>query len=223
MKFDRAALGSGARRARRLLPAAAALLLVQGAAACDDQLKYIPIFSFMAEQPSLESYEEPARLPPPGAVALGSERTWDLQASTDLVSPLRPGEVDLAVGREEYETYCYVCHGLDGRGKGPVVGPNRIPDIPTLNLHSEQARAYTDGYIWGMITNGRGLMPSYRRLPADLRWQVVAYVRALQSGEVVPDADTASGMAARPASGAAGGPMDRGSAGGQVGPAAAGQ
>lgn len=180
----------------RLLPAAAVLLLVLGAAACDDQLKYIPIFSFMAEQPSVEPYEQPARLPPPGAVPLGSERTWDLQASTDLVSPLRRGEVDLAVGREEFETYCYVCHGLDGRGTGPVVGPNRIPQIPTLNLHSEQARAYTDGYIWGMITNGRGLMPSYRRIPADVRWQVVAYVRALQSGEVDPAADSVAGMAA---------------------------
>lgn len=184
--------GSASSRTTRALPAAAALLLVLGAAACDDQLKYIPIFSFMTEQPSLESYEEPARLPPPGAVALGSERSWDLQASTDVASPLGPGGVDLAVGRGEFETYCYVCHGLDGRGKGPVVGPNRIPDIPTLDLHSEQARAYTDGYIWGVITNGRGLMPSYRRIPAAVRWQVVAYVRALQSGEVDPAADPAA-------------------------------
>ena len=181
--------GSGPIRTTPALPAVAALLLILSAAACDDQLKYIPIFSFMTEQPSLESYEEAARLPPPGAVALGSERSWDLQASTDLVSPLGPGDVDFAVGRGEFETYCYVCHGLDGRGNGPVVGPNRIPAIPTLDLHSEQARAYTDGYIWGMVTNGRGLMPSYRRIPAAVRWQVVAYVRALQSGEVDPALD----------------------------------
>ncbi|MEE8560539.1 MAG: hypothetical protein V3S91_01050, partial [Gemmatimonadota bacterium] len=77
----------------------------------------------------------------------------------------------------------------DGRGRGPVVGPNRIPDIPTLNLHSDQASSYSDGYIWGMITNGRGLMPSYRRIPAAVRWQVVAYVRAFQAGLVEPGAD----------------------------------
>ena len=181
-------------RSRRGL-ALAAVLLAAGAGACDDQLKYVPIFSFMTEQPSLESYEEPARLPPEGAVPLGSERTWDLQASTDLVSSLGPDDVDLMLGKTEFETYCYVCHGLDGRGKGPVVGPNRIPEIPTLDLHSEQARAYTDGYLWGMITNGRGLMPSYRRIPVDLRWQVVAYVRALQSGEVDPTAEMAEGTA----------------------------
>jgi mono/diheme cytochrome c family protein len=180
---------------RQRLPRALALLVVVGAAACDDQLKYIPIFSSMAEQPSLEAYERPALEPPPGAVALGSERTWTLLESDSLVSPLASGDVDLELGGEQFQIFCSVCHASDARGKGPVVGPNRIPDIPTLDLHSEQARAYTDGYIWGMITNGRGLMPSYRRIPASVRWQVVAYVRALQAGEVVPAADTAGSAA----------------------------
>lgn len=180
---------------RRRLARALALLLVVGAAACDDQLKYIPIFSSMAEQPSLETYEQPALEPPPGAVALGSERTWTLLESDSLVSPLASGDVDLELGGEQFQIFCSVCHGSDARGKGPVVGPNRIPDIPTLDLHSEQARAYTDGYIWGMITNGRGLMPSYRRIPATVRWQVVAYLRALQAGEVAPPAETAGSSA----------------------------
>lgn len=176
---------------RQRLPGALALLLVVGAAACDDQLKYIPIFSSMAEQPSLEAYERPALESPPGAVALGSERTWTLLESDSLVSPLASGDVDLELGGEQFQIFCSVCHGSDARGKGPVVGPNRIPDIPTLDLHSEQARAYTDGYIWGMITNGRGLMPSYRRIPATVRWQVVAYVRARQQGQVEPPAEAA--------------------------------
>ena len=176
---------------RQRIPRAVAVLLVVGAAACDDQLKYIPTFSSMAEQPSLEAYERAALESPPGAVALGSERTWTLLESDSLVSPLASGDVDLELGGEQFQIFCSVCHGSDARGKGPVVGLNRIPDIPTLDLHSEQARAYTDGYIWGMITNGRGLMPSYRRIPATVRWQMVAYVRALQAGEVVPTAETA--------------------------------
>ena len=180
---------------RQRLPGGLAVLLVVGTAACDDQLKYIPIFSSMAEQPSLEAYERAALEPPPGAVALGSERTWTLLESDSLVSPLASGDVDLELGGEQFQIFCSVCHGSDARGKGPVVGPNRIPDIPTLDLHSEQARAYTDGYIWGMITNGRGLMPSYRRIPATVRWQMIAYVRALQAGEVAPPAETAGSSA----------------------------
>lgn len=172
------------------------VLLVVGVAACDDQLKYIPTFSSMAEQPSLEPYERLALEPPSGAVALGSERTWTLPESDSLLSPLASGDVDLELGGEQFLIFCSVCHGSDARGKGPVVGPNRIPEIPTLDLHSEQARAYTDGYIWGMITNGRGLMPSYRRIPATVRWQLVAYVRALQRGEVTPPTEVAGEPAA---------------------------
>jgi mono/diheme cytochrome c family protein len=164
---------------RQRIPRAVAVLLVVGAAACDDQLKYIPTFSSMAEQPSLEAYERAALESPPGAVALGSERTWTLLESDSLASPLASGDIDLELGGEQFQIFCSVCHGSDARGKGPVVGLNRIPDIPTLDL------------IWGMITNGRGLMPSYRRIPATVRWQMVAYVRALQAGEVVPSAETA--------------------------------
>ena len=38
----------------------------------------------------------------------------------------------------------------------------------------------TDGYIFGMIRNGRGLMPTYNRIEEMDRWDVVNYVRALQ-------------------------------------------
>ncbi len=38
----------------------------------------------------------------------------------------------------------------------------------------------TDGYIWGMIRNGRGLMPTYNRIEELDRWDVVNYVRGLQ-------------------------------------------
>ncbi len=176
----------------RRLTAALALVLASGAAACDDQLKYVPVFSSMAQQPSLEAYEQPSRQPPAGAVELGTERSRTLLEADSLVSPLAASDVDLDLGGEQFLIFCSVCHGADARGRGPVVGPNRIPEIPTLNLHSEQARGYTDGYIWGMITNGRGLMPSYRRIPSEVRWQIVAYLRAVQSGEVEPPTPTAT-------------------------------
>jgi catechol 2,3-dioxygenase-like lactoylglutathione lyase family enzyme len=38
----------------------------------------------------------------------------------------------------------------------------------------------SDGYIWGMIRNGRGLMPSYNRIEELERWDVVNYLRGLQ-------------------------------------------
>ncbi len=76
--------------------------------------------------------------------------------------------------------FCVMCHGETGAGDGPVVGPNRLPPLPTLNLLSERAQDLSDGYIYGMIANGRGVMPSYRRVQHEDRWYLVEYVRKLQ-------------------------------------------
>lgn len=161
--------------------AGVALLLV-GLGGCDDQVKYVPWFSTMYRQASVETYETDGRLPPEGAVPLGSERTLALIASDSLPNPLA-GRMDEAVlerGHQLFQSYCIMCHGSAGVGDGPVVGQNRLPALPTMNLTSDRALALTDGYIYGMISNGRGVMPSYRRIPAADRWYLVNYVRQLQ-------------------------------------------
>ncbi len=50
---------------RRLAPIAVVTLIAAGAA-CDDQIKYVPTFSTMTEQPSIEAYERAALTPPAG-------------------------------------------------------------------------------------------------------------------------------------------------------------
>ncbi len=47
-------------------------------------------------------------------------------------------------------------------------------------LVTDRARGYTDGYLFGIISAGRGLMPNYRRLPQPERWHIVNYIRELQ-------------------------------------------
>ena len=49
---------------------------------------------------------------------------------------------------------------------------------PPINGAATQAR--TDGYLWGMMRNGRGLMASFNRIPDAERWDVVNYIRGLQ-------------------------------------------
>ncbi|MDX1578616.1 MAG: cytochrome c [Gemmatimonadota bacterium] len=161
-------------------------------AACDDQIKYVPIFSTMSVQPSVEAFEaEEPRRPVPGTVAIDGRAEIGLLESDSLVNPTEGIPAELARGEELFLQFCSVCHGTGGAGDGSVVGANRIPPIPLLNLLSEQAAAYSDGYIWGMITNGRGLMPSYRRIPDHERWYVVDHVRQLQrEAGVYPPAQT---------------------------------
>ena len=49
-----------------------------------------------------------------------------------------------------------------------------------INLTLDVSKSRSDGYIWGMMRNGRGLMPPYNRIEERSRWDVVNYLRALQ-------------------------------------------
>jgi len=79
-----------------------------------------------------------------------------------------------------YERHCSVCHGPQGNGDGPIIGPGKFPFAPNLHLPITVNR--TDGYLYGIIAVGRGLMPAYgpRMTPAE-RWATVNYLRQLQS------------------------------------------
>ena len=177
------------------------LLAAFAAGACDDQIKHIekrtPLFSTMSWQRSVEAFEEQARLPVPGTMPINGQRTYDLMAAdTMMSSPIAGTEADLARGEELFGQFCTPCHGVTGVGDGPVVGQNRIPAIPLLNIRGELTRGYTDGYIWGLITNGRGLMPAYPRIPAMDRWYLVAHVRRLQAEAEAEEAAAAAAEAA---------------------------
>jgi mono/diheme cytochrome c family protein len=98
-------------------------------------------------------------------------------------------------GKQRFDIYCYVCHGYDGSGHGPVnqralelkaidtdaSHPIGVSWTPAAQLTSDVIRAEPDGKIFNTITNGIRTMPSYgEQIPVDDRWAIVAYVRALQ-------------------------------------------
>jgi mono/diheme cytochrome c family protein len=82
-------------------------------------------------------------------------------------------------GRKYYQINCAVCHGEVGDGNGALKQLNPNYGFPP-SLQTDAAKARSDGYIWGMIRNGRGLMPPYNRIEETDRWDVVNYVRGLQ-------------------------------------------
>lgn len=119
-----------------------------------------------------------ANVPPPGSIPISWEAPLAREvASGRLQNPLSPSAQALDQGKQLYETYCLVCHGREGRGNGPVAGGALLP----TDLTSAQVRARTDGYLYGTIRHGGGLMPSYgERLTPRERWLVVGYVRTLE-------------------------------------------
>lgn len=103
-----------------------------------------------------------------------------LPATIDSMSSLaNPVAADLASvqrGRKYFQINCAVCHGHAGMGDGNATKLGMVP----MPLITDRVKNFTDGYIWGMMRNGRGLMPSANRIEEMDRWDVVNYVRALQ-------------------------------------------
>ncbi len=88
---------------------------------------------------------------------------------------------DLERGRERYDIYCSICHGLSGHGEGMVVrrGYKAAP-----GYHSEKLRDMPPGYFYSVITNGYGQMSSYAaQIPVEDRWRITAYIQALQRSQ----------------------------------------
>ena len=81
-------------------------------------------------------------------------------------------------GRERYDIFCSVCHGLTGHGDGMIV---RRGFRQAANFHDDRLRQAPVGHFFDAITNGWGAMPSYAaQIPVQDRWAIIAYVRALQ-------------------------------------------
>ncbi len=145
----------------------------------------------MQRQQKVKAYEASAywadglgmRAPPVGTVPHG--RLLPVEVSTGLGPDgkpvaLSPVPVDarlLARGRARFEVTCAVCHGLLGDGESQVAMNMSLRRPPSLHAY----RDVPDGYIYRVISEGFGLMPSYATaLGPEDRWAVVAYVRALQ-------------------------------------------
>ena len=99
-----------------------------------------------------------------------------------LENPFERGDsAALARGEEIYMRVCWTCHAENGVGAQAPIAANH-PTVAAYNLAGPQVTGYTDQYIYGMITVGRGLMPpwAHQIRPID-RWAVVTYVRQLQT------------------------------------------
>ncbi|MEP6989310.1 MAG: cytochrome c [bacterium] len=100
----------------------------------------------------------------------------EIDSMATLQNPVPADARSLHNGRMYYSINCAVCHGDLGKGDGPVTKYGMF----VLPLVGASAEGKTDGYIWGMMRNGRGGMPSYNRIEEMDRWDVVNYVRGLQ-------------------------------------------
>jgi mono/diheme cytochrome c family protein len=154
---------------------AATLLLLLGLAACDESMDH---------QNRLKTYGSAQGTAnwPSGREALPLVKGTVAQSALDREQQTaNPPPVSIALlqrGRQRYDIYCAVCHGLTGAGDGIVVArgfpkPKAFSDSEIMQASGKQ--------LVDVIGQGYGTMYGFadRVEPKD-RWAVAAYIRALQ-------------------------------------------
>lgn len=181
-------------RRRRYLRALtlAGLAGVAGCTQVDDFWATIPFLSMLRDAPSYDPYEMPRPAPrnsipfrtpveevlPPTPPTDAGLRAF----AAEYPNPIAMDSTSLARGQAMYERYCLVCHGAEGAGRqtGPVTATGAYPAIAPP-VSEGTAVALPDGYMYGIIRVGRGLMPAYGdRITHSDRWHIVNYIRYLQ-------------------------------------------
>jgi mono/diheme cytochrome c family protein len=188
--------------------AALTLALIAGLAGCRQQ---------MANQPRYDPYEPSdffadgmsARPRLAGTVARGEAgvdpyfETGKINGQEGDAFPFPVTADVMQRGHERFDIYCSECHGRlgDGNGMIPSRGYRRPP-----SFHTETLRAAKVGHFFDVMTNGFGVMPSYRTMiPPSDRWAIVAYIRALQLSQnamidEIPPEDKAKVLSGAPVS-----------------------
>jgi mono/diheme cytochrome c family protein len=105
-----------------------------------------------------------------------------IDSMSGIQNPTAPDSASLVNGRKLFTINCMPCHGAAAKGDGPVTKYG----VPGISLVFDMTKNRTDGYIFGMIRNGRGFMPSYDRIEESERWDIVNYLRGLQGKYPVP-------------------------------------
>ncbi|MTI22835.1 cytochrome c [Fulvivirga sp. RKSG066] len=105
-------------------------------------------------------------------------------AARTLQNPLTEDkEALLAEGNVLYSRYCNHCHGPNGEGDGPVAGTeDKVVFAGIANLQGAAYQNITEGHIFHVISQGKGLMGAHgSQVSQEDRWKIAMYVKKLQN------------------------------------------
>jgi mono/diheme cytochrome c family protein len=130
--------------------------------------------------------------PPEHAVAVNAilyPATYEL-AEVELKNPFGEDVAQLQPemkerGKHLFDTYCSVCHGYDGKGKGLL---GEAYPIPIPDITRDELKAKKDGWFFLRISNGGQQMPAYAYATSPYeRWWIISHIRGLQNGTALKD------------------------------------
>lgn len=137
---------------------------------------------------SAEMANQVLNITPNGYVPFHFEDSEDgrLDAANNLLkNPFPITEESLNTGKGLYTIYCATCHGDKGDGLGYLVRDDGgVYPVAPANLIDAKFVDTTVGALYYAIEYGKNAMGSYAdKLSYKERWDVIHYVRSLQSAE----------------------------------------
>ncbi len=118
-------------------------------------------------------YEEGPRLAAPtAAVPIQGPVLIDGEPATE---PLPSTATSRERGATLFRIHCYMCHGNEGQGNGPLAG---YYSPPPANFRGPVVQSLPPSEVYRVITLGRGVMPSVAEgLTAGERWDIVTIIK----------------------------------------------
>jgi hypothetical protein len=192
------ALARPVERSSTAVSFAALLLLLAVSTACRLDMQVQPRVNPLAKSDFFPD-QRSARPPVEGTVARGQLHedtyfyTGKIGNTPGDYMPFPVTKEVLERGRERYNIFCAPCHSRVGDGNGFV--PSRGFARKPPSYHIPRLQKAPVGYFYDVITEGFGIMPDYSsQIPPRDRWNIVAYVRALQLSQNATMADVPAGQ-----------------------------
>jgi mono/diheme cytochrome c family protein len=83
-----------------------------------------------------------------GVIALAQEETKKTIKNVPIT------QTSITSGVEMFDTYCAVCHGKDGKGKGPAASEFKTPPSNLTLLSATHQGKFPEAYVADVIENG---------------------------------------------------------------------
>jgi mono/diheme cytochrome c family protein len=141
-----------------------------------------PAYKTYSESPAMEDGKT-MREPVAGTIprdiipyAYAADADGREMAGRELFNPYAITGRLLEEGEELYNVFCSNCHGKTGDGLGNLYTSGSYV-IPPRALISEEAKAFTQGEIYHVISAGWGVMGAHAPLVRpDDRWKIIAFI-----------------------------------------------
>lgn len=128
-----------------------------------------------------------SQLPVPGTIdrsqPLPNHLTaTDMQGYYELNFPKKYTGEELDEGKRLFDIYCAICHGEKLDGQGPLFTSGKFASMPANLVSGDYYLNLAPGMIYHTIQYGKNMMgPYYSQLDEKQRWEVIAYIKKVQS------------------------------------------